>query len=1116
MQTSNAEIDPNKLDFWAHRLYDALKRSVSTRTNEAELREDAEVVIREAAEKVFGISSLDFTSERNSAATGPRRPYDKAYGGLVVEWEWRAGTPAKREHAAEQATTYLKNLREQVGNEKVFSAIVADGIEWGFLVDDDFDPQLDLFQRAPTTFAERYEWLPNSAASCKRFLELLASNRSRPVSGQVLATSFGPAGIHARTCITLLIEHIINRNPNDRTDTLFAEWRRVIDIVYGSVDGSSHIADTLRNDYNIGVPCGLSELLFAIHTYLSIISKLFAAEVIAQSIGERDARPTLWTAQADVEFSASIGRMDSGEILGKVAVTNLFDRDVFSWYVSVLPGNYALLTSLRGLINEIGSLALPRVIYGATASVDVFRDLYHDLLPREVRKALGEFLTPVWLAEHCLGQMEQSGAPITSGRVLDPTCGTGTFLIPILRRRIARLRVLGKVDGPTLNAMLNGVCGFDINPIAVTAARTNYVLALGDLASLGNITLPIWRADSVNVPDDPSQQTSALDPELIGCVYKELTTSLPYTFPVPVDLAKQQRLARLRSIIESAIEEEIDADAFSSFDRLMDRMINELGVDEPTLDPANVAKVCRVLFRRIRKLRNESRNGIWARIIENSFAPILAGKFDVIVGNPPWISWTRLPESWRHATERIWKKYGLWRIPREPGSARNSLASGDIATLVYAISAERFAAPDAFVGLLVPKALVTADPGARAFRKFHLKPDSQDIAAAAICNVNLRPIWFDDWSVVKPFSPDAANTPIFLISQCGAIARYPVNGKRWSRRRARGRITRRNVNLFLVGTEVRAEPVDGSKPLSAWSIRSQWSAMTLRGGSNKYSFGKGLDSRGANGVYFVELMGNHQGGAIIVANLPAAGRNPAVHRRPRSVDTRLVYPLLRGRDVNRWIAKPSGYIVAPYDQANLGELLTQSELSNYSGVADFLNQFKNILRKRSTPPTRNWNMQGDDWYRLDGPMEYMGAPFKVVVRELQDGPSAALVRVSYNNDLGRSASILVDHKLCFCSLSDEKEALYLVGMINCSLIQELIRSFGNSIAISPQTLARLPIPSFDEASHDMLVQAVSKVIDLAGRGLAFQQAEAEADVLALALLGASSAAVEQESLESIS
>ena len=38
------------------------------------------------------------------------------------------------------------------------------------------------------------------------------------------------------------------------------------------------------------------------------------------------------------------------------------------------------------------------------------------------------------------------------------------------------------------------------------------------------------------------------------------------------------------------------------------------------------------------------------------------GKFDFVVGNPPWVRWGYLPEGYRDATLKLWKEYGLFSL----------------------------------------------------------------------------------------------------------------------------------------------------------------------------------------------------------------------------------------------------------------------------------------------------------------------------------------------------------------------------------------------------------------------------------------------------------------------
>jgi hypothetical protein len=101
----------------------------------------------------------------------------------------------------------------------------------------------------------------------------------------------------------------------------------------------------------------------------------------------------------------------------------------------------------------------------------------------------------------------------------------------------------------------------------------------------------------------------------------------------------------------------------------------------------------------------------------------------------------------------------------------------------------------------------------------------------------------------------------------------------------------------------------------------------------------------------------------------------------------------------------------------------------------------------------------------------MGFGSIVVVREQQKRPAAAVVSARFDAQLGRTAAPLIDHKLVFCSVDSPDEAVYLATVINSTPIQDLLASFANTIAVSPQTLGRLPIPDFDQRLHQSVVNA---------------------------------------------
>ncbi len=262
-------------------------------------------------------------------------------------------------------------------------------------------------------------------------------------------------------------------------------------------------------------------------------------------------------------------------------------------------------------------------------------------------------------------------------------------------------------------------------------------------------------------------------------------------------------------------------------------------------------------------------------------------------------------------------------------------------------------------------------------------------------------------------------------------------------------------------------------PTSAWSFQAEGAPPLIEGGANHWSFGKGLDTRGANGIYFVEILqSDRPGSRVLVENVPKAGRNASVRSQRGWVEAALVHPLLRGRDVRAWSAEPGGYIIAPYEPEDFATLLDDSQFrSSYPRAWRWLRSHALVLAARKAPPTRSWELDGADWCRLDGPLQHMASSNIVVVRELQQRPAAAVLTLRYDDNLGRTSYPLIDHKLMFCAVDSPDEAVYLAAFINSTPIQDLLASYVNEIAVSPQTLARLPIPDFDLGRDQPIVNA---------------------------------------------
>ena len=157
-------------------------------------------------------------------------------------------------------------------------------------------------------------------------------------------------------------------------------------------------------------------LLFALHSACALPLRLLALQVAR---GER-ALP----ARGGSALRARLGALEGGSLLRAAGVEGLLEGDPFGWYLAAWTP--ALAEAIGGLAPLLDALA---------PAPDPQRLLYEALVPGPLRRALGEFYTPGWLAEHLVALAGFRGVP--GERLLDPTCGGGAVLAPALRRALA-------------------------------------------------------------------------------------------------------------------------------------------------------------------------------------------------------------------------------------------------------------------------------------------------------------------------------------------------------------------------------------------------------------------------------------------------------------------------------------------------------------------------------------------------------------------------------------------------------------------------------------------------------------------------------------------------------
>ncbi len=102
------------------------------------------------------------------------------------------------------------------------------------------------------------------------------------------------------------------------------------------------------------------------------------------------------------------------------------------------------------------------------AKEDLFNSLYQQVFLPEIRHRIGEFFTPSNLVQKMVKDVYKIGL-----KVLDPSCGSGNFIINILIKIID-----SKESIKSREKAISKVFGFDINPLAVMTVKVNIILLL--------------------------------------------------------------------------------------------------------------------------------------------------------------------------------------------------------------------------------------------------------------------------------------------------------------------------------------------------------------------------------------------------------------------------------------------------------------------------------------------------------------------------------------------------------------------------------------------------------------------------------------------------------------
>ena len=425
--------------------------------------------------------------------------------------------------------------------------------------------------RGPDDGVELYRWLNEY---------IFSGERAKPVHASTVGREFGP-GSPVYTTHIELIRRLFEHHGEDRTVAIkYDLWQELLAVALGEIIGTEP-AESLHS-------------LFVRHTYLVSMIGMITQATFGVDIERLSAHDP-----ADL----LLGRRFSAD----TGLAGVIESNFFAW-----------LAEVDGGVDVIREMAAWVASYDwSSAELGLASALYQSVIPAPEREQLGEYYTPDWLAEAMVRHAVTD--PLTQ-RVLDPACGSGSFLVAAIRHLLVAADRADLTPAETLTKLRRNVIGVDVHPVAVHLARSEWVLAsrdaIADAANRPEFAPPVYLGDSL--------QMITRAEGMLG----QVEVSIPVTGdPLRRELRFPRSLIERPEMFDAAMERvaaQVRTDG-DSRQALVDAGIpeDERLALEPTLDLLN-------------DLHTEGRDHIWSYHTRNVVRPLVLAEesVDVVIGNP--------------------------------------------------------------------------------------------------------------------------------------------------------------------------------------------------------------------------------------------------------------------------------------------------------------------------------------------------------------------------------------------------------------------------------------------------------------------------------------------------
>jgi len=859
--------------------------------------------------------------------------------------------------------------------------------------------------------------------------------------------------------LTLCLYKTLKNKPTGRSLMLFNEWMELFRLAHD--DNSKQRAIEERKEaLEAVVGHKLKNIkeeyltLYALQTTYAIIVKIIAFKVISKIRFNKSLMD--FNKLSETDFDTLRHQMDSleeGSIFRQLGIGNLLEGDFFAWYCS----NNQWSNEIGGFVQEIFKILTQyedkALFQTGEYAQDLFRDLFMKIIPDKVRHSLGEFYTPSWLADNLIKESLRLNLSVNNREwnALDPCAGSGTFVTILIKYVLIETKGLSNKE--RLTAVLNRIKAIDLNPLAVLTSRINYFINISHLISDDDeFEIPVYLGDSSYVP------TKTIIDKIDCLNYKIKTIKGFINIDIPRSAVSNPELfSKTMTSIEKDITN-LDPDSIS------DKLFAIIPKKDLTKE---IRKRIISLAEQFVDLERNEWNGIWARIVTNFLTTANLGKFDLIVGNPPWIDWKNLPAGYRERVKEICIERHLF--------SGDSLTGGinlNICALISNVSAMNWLKENGILSFLMPQTIIFQQTY-EGFREFKLDENS---------NLYFQQLF--DWTKAgHPFEPVTHKFLTYFFSNKKVDYKEGIPLKYFIKKKGIDLKQYQNINDFDLLKDVFEEVDALAGQVNA--TNTMFSLARNRKELKDFENIAGLAFyKGREGVEFYpqELflleVDNEMPSfkdKVIVKNYQNKKSKYKIPEESFPLEKKYLHPLVKGVDIERFHLLQSNYVVPfPYDKSNTRSPIPLKQLAKDSKLLSaYFNKFKVVFDAQTKYNEKIiGSKHNTEFYALARVGEYSFAEHYVAFRDNSKWQGVVISSVKTPwGDLKRpqfqnhAVTISQNDKGKFITL---EEAHFICAIINAPVTESYIlnSSDSRSFKINPPVF----IPQYDKtiAVHKQL------------------------------------------------